>query len=96
MAECGHYDHWREDLKLVLALGCRYVREGPGRYDWSFTDEVMPTVQDLGITRCRMNIWVTASWRSWNMARLVQANGFGAGHLETWASGSGDQRRPAP
>jgi beta-glucosidase/6-phospho-beta-glucosidase/beta-galactosidase len=51
MAECGHYDRWREDFDLALALGCRHLRygpplyrihEGPGRYDWSFTDEVMP------------------------------------------------------
>jgi beta-glucosidase len=59
MAECGHYDRWREDLDLALALGCRHLRygpplyrihEGPGRYDWSFTDEVMPAMRELGIT----------------------------------------------
>ena len=59
MAECGHYGRWREDLDLALALGCRHLRygpplyrihEGPGRYDWSFTDEVMPAMRELGIT----------------------------------------------
>ena len=59
MAECGHYDRWREDLDLALALGCRHLRygpplyrihQGPGRYDWSFTDEVMPVLREFGIT----------------------------------------------
>jgi beta-glucosidase/6-phospho-beta-glucosidase/beta-galactosidase len=59
MAECGHYERWREDLALVRALGCRHLRYGPpyyrmhlgpGRYDWSFTDEVLPVMRDMGIT----------------------------------------------
>ena len=50
LRECGHYERWREDLDLVEDLGCRLLRYGPpyynihvapGRYDWSFIDEVM-------------------------------------------------------
>jgi beta-glucosidase/6-phospho-beta-glucosidase/beta-galactosidase len=59
MAECGHYKRWREDFELTLALGCRHLRYGPpyysihlgpGRYDWSFTDEVLPALREMGIT----------------------------------------------
>jgi hypothetical protein len=59
MAECGHYNHWREDFEAALALGCRHLRYGPpyyrmhlgpGSYDWSFTDEVLPAMRDMGIT----------------------------------------------
>ncbi len=59
MAECGHYDRWREDFELTLALGCRHLRYGPpyykmhlgpGQYDWSFTDEVLPVMRAMGIT----------------------------------------------
>jgi len=59
LEECGHYTHWREDLALVKDLGTpclRYglpnhlVHLGPGRYDWSFTDEVMAEMRRLGIT----------------------------------------------
>jgi beta-glucosidase len=58
MAECGHYERWREDLDLVLETGCNVLRYGPpyykihlgpDRYDWSFTDEVMPELQKRGI-----------------------------------------------
>jgi beta-glucosidase/6-phospho-beta-glucosidase/beta-galactosidase len=58
MAECGHYDRWREDLDISLALGCKHLRYGPayylthlgpGRYDWSFTDEVLPAMRAMGI-----------------------------------------------
>ncbi len=56
--ECGHYDRWREDLALVQDLGLRYLRYGlpyhkvhlgPGRYDWSFADQVMAEMQRLGV-----------------------------------------------
>ena len=59
LAECGHYDRWREDLHLVRALGVKVLRYGlplhkvwlgPGRYDWSFADEVMGEIKRLGIT----------------------------------------------
>lgn len=50
MAECGHYERWRDDFALVAELGIRYLRygvplhttwRGPGRYDWTFADEVL-------------------------------------------------------
>ena len=46
-----HYRFWREDLERVAALGVRYLRYGipwyrvnpaPGRFEWSWTDEVIP------------------------------------------------------
>ncbi len=59
LAECGHYQYWREDLALVQELGLKVLRYGlpyhemhraPGRYDWSFADEVLPEMRRLGIT----------------------------------------------
>ena len=59
LAECGHYDRWREDLGLVRELGLRVLRyglpyyrihQGPGRYDWEFADLVMAEMQRLEIT----------------------------------------------
>jgi beta-glucosidase len=47
----GHYEHWREDLSLGRELGLNSVRWGPpwykvepepGKFDWSWTDEVIP------------------------------------------------------
>ncbi len=58
LAACDHYGRWREDLQLTLDLGIRFLRyglpyhrvnTGPGRYDWSFPDEVMPEMRRLGI-----------------------------------------------
>ena len=58
MAECGHYERWREDFALVRELGLRYLRYGapyyrthlgPGRYDWSFTDETFNEMRRLDI-----------------------------------------------
>jgi beta-glucosidase/6-phospho-beta-glucosidase/beta-galactosidase len=58
LKECGHYDYWREDLRLVQELGLKVLRYGlpyykihraPGKYDWSFADEVMNEMQRLGI-----------------------------------------------
>ncbi len=58
MQACGHYRYWRTDLALVRALGLRYLRYGPplhlvclgpGRYDWSFVDEIAAEMQRLGI-----------------------------------------------
>jgi beta-glucosidase len=56
----GHYDHWREDLKLASDLRLQAIRWGvpwyrveplPGEFDWSWTDQVIPyMVQELGIT----------------------------------------------
>jgi beta-glucosidase len=59
MAECAHYERWQEDFELTLALGCRHLRYGPpyyqihlgpDRYEWSFTDKVLPAMRDMGIT----------------------------------------------
>lgn len=59
MAECGHYDRWRDDFRLAQEVGATHLRYGPpyyrthlgpGRYDWSFTDEVMPALRDMGLT----------------------------------------------
>jgi beta-glucosidase/6-phospho-beta-glucosidase/beta-galactosidase len=53
-----HYRYWKRDLELVRELGLRYLRYGPplyriylgpGKYDWSFTDQVMAEMQRLEI-----------------------------------------------
>ncbi len=58
MAECGHYDRWREDFALVKELGIGFLRygpqlhatlRGPGRHDWSFADETFPALRRLGV-----------------------------------------------
>lgn len=54
----GHYDNWRKDLRLVRALGLKYLRygppihrifKGPNQYDWSWIDAVMAEIQRLEI-----------------------------------------------
>lgn len=56
--ETGHYRRWREDFELCLELGINVLRygppyyrmhTGPHSYDWSFTDEVLPVMRDMGI-----------------------------------------------
>ncbi len=51
-----HYKYWRDDLRLVHALGIKYLRYGPpyytmhlapGRYDWSFSDDVFAQMRQL-------------------------------------------------
>lgn len=58
MEKCGHYDLWKDDFALVRELGLEYLRYGPpyysthlgpGRYDWSFTDEAYAELRQLGI-----------------------------------------------
>src|SRR4051812_15749751 len=58
LAECGHYDRWREDLSLVKDMGIPVLRYGlpnhrvslgSDRFDWSFADEVMGEIKRLGI-----------------------------------------------
>ena len=48
LAKTGHYQHWREDFRVLKELNIQYLRygppyfsvhTGPGKYDWSFTDE---------------------------------------------------------
>ncbi len=55
-----HDRFWREDLRMISDTGVRYLRYGipwyqvnpePGRFDWSWTDEVLPfLVDELGIS----------------------------------------------
>ncbi|WP_029214460.1 family 1 glycosylhydrolase [Kallotenue papyrolyticum] len=55
----GHYASWREDLALARATGARMIRWGmpwyrvepeAGRFDWSWTDQVIPyLVDELGL-----------------------------------------------
>ncbi len=58
LATCFHYQRWRDDLQLTHELGIKYLRYGPpyyrmhlgpGRYDWSFSDEVFAEMRRLGI-----------------------------------------------
>jgi len=59
MDKCGHYKNWELDLKLVDDMGIHFLRYGPpyykthlgpGKYDWSFTDETFNKMKELGIT----------------------------------------------
>ncbi|MEO7387297.1 MAG: hypothetical protein ABIX37_10210 [Gammaproteobacteria bacterium] len=59
MEATGHYRNWREDLALTVETGVTFLRYGPplhlvcigpGQYDWSFMDVVMPEFQRLGLT----------------------------------------------
>jgi beta-glucosidase/6-phospho-beta-glucosidase/beta-galactosidase len=58
MEKCGHYELWQRDLQLVAEMGLRCLRwgpplhrvfQGPGRYDWRWTDSVVARMQQLGI-----------------------------------------------
>jgi len=58
LEETGHYKRWREDFELCREIGARYVRYGPpyyrthlgdGKYDFSWTDEVLPVMRKLGL-----------------------------------------------
>lgn len=58
LERCFHYERWREDLQLVRELRIRHLRYGPplyrihlapGRYDWSFADDVFAEMLRLGI-----------------------------------------------
>jgi len=58
MAECGHYDRWREDFALVVETGCTALRFGPplhttmradGRHDWDFADATFAELRRLRI-----------------------------------------------
>jgi beta-glucosidase/6-phospho-beta-glucosidase/beta-galactosidase len=58
LEKCGHYERWEEDFHLVREMGIKYLRYGPpyysmhlgpDRYDWSFTDLVLPALRKLGI-----------------------------------------------
>src|SRR4051812_35871245 len=58
MEKCGHYKLWKEDLRLLQEMDLHYLRWGPanyktflgpGKYDWSWTDEVLAEMRRLGI-----------------------------------------------
>jgi beta-glucosidase/6-phospho-beta-glucosidase/beta-galactosidase len=58
LEDTDHYRRWREDFELCRSIGARYLRYGvpyyrthlgPGRYDWSFADEVLPALWDCGL-----------------------------------------------
>jgi beta-glucosidase/6-phospho-beta-glucosidase/beta-galactosidase len=58
MEECGHYENWKTDFQLVTDLGLKVLRYGlpyykihlaPNKYDWSFADEAMNEIKNLGI-----------------------------------------------
>jgi beta-glucosidase/6-phospho-beta-glucosidase/beta-galactosidase len=53
-----HYRNWQRDLELVREIGLRHVRYGPplhcihlgpGKYDWSFMDDVCEVMRRLEI-----------------------------------------------
>lgn len=56
----GHYGRWKQDLAAAAALGCTALRYGlpwyrvnpaRGRFDWSFSDEVLTfAAQECGLT----------------------------------------------
>ena len=59
LEECGHYEHYKTDLQLVVDLGLRVLRyglpyysiqTGADTYDWSFADEAMAEIRRLEIT----------------------------------------------
>ena len=57
--ECGHYERWRDDLRLTCDLGLKVLRYGlpihrvflgPSKYDWEFADLVMAELRRLKLT----------------------------------------------
>jgi beta-glucosidase/6-phospho-beta-glucosidase/beta-galactosidase len=59
MEKSNHYGRWQEDFHLVKELGIEFLRYGPpyykthigpGRYDWSFSDETFSKLKELHIT----------------------------------------------
>jgi beta-glucosidase/6-phospho-beta-glucosidase/beta-galactosidase len=59
LAECDHYNRYKEDLGLVKEMGLKVLRyglpyyniqTGPGKYDWEFADLAMEEIKRLGIT----------------------------------------------
>jgi beta-glucosidase/6-phospho-beta-glucosidase/beta-galactosidase len=58
LEKCRHYERWRDDFGLVKDLGIEYLRYGPpyyrvhlgaDRYDWSFADDTLNALRELGI-----------------------------------------------
>jgi beta-glucosidase/6-phospho-beta-glucosidase/beta-galactosidase len=59
LAKTKHYQHWRDDFRLLQELGIQYLRygppyfsthTGPGKYDWSFTDETFHALHEQKVT----------------------------------------------
>ncbi len=59
LAECNHYQRWKEDLALVEEMGLKVLRYGlpyysihiaENKFDWSFADKVMNEMKRLEIT----------------------------------------------
>ena len=59
-----HYTRWREDLDLVAESGAEFLRWGipwylvepePGRFDWSWIDQVAERMGELGL-RCIVDL----------------------------------------
>jgi beta-glucosidase/6-phospho-beta-glucosidase/beta-galactosidase len=59
LAECDHYNRYKEDLGLVKEMGLKVLRYGlpyyniqlgPGKYDWEFADLAMKEMKRLDIT----------------------------------------------
>ena len=57
MESTVHYRHWQRDFELCRQLGITHLRygpplhlifSGPGRYDWSWSDEAMAELRDFG------------------------------------------------
>jgi beta-glucosidase/6-phospho-beta-glucosidase/beta-galactosidase len=57
MSSTGHYEHWRQDFELAREVGVTHIRYGPplhliflgpGKYDWSWCDEQMLELKELG------------------------------------------------
>ena len=58
LAQCGHYDRWREDFGLAQSIGVDAIRYGPawyrtnpapGRFDWSSVDDQMAWLREIGL-----------------------------------------------
>ncbi|MGV3723661.1 MAG: family 1 glycosylhydrolase [Actinomycetota bacterium] len=58
MQKSRHYELWKQDLELTCELGIRFLRYGPpyhrvnvapGRYDWSWTDQVLSEMRRMGL-----------------------------------------------
>lgn len=58
MEKACHYRNWRKDFELVKETGLEFLRygppyysvhEGPGKYNWAFTDEVFNALRAMGI-----------------------------------------------
>jgi beta-glucosidase/6-phospho-beta-glucosidase/beta-galactosidase len=74
----GHYEHWRADLALAKACGAQTIRWGipwyrvepeQGRFDWSWTDQVIPYITDelglqpiLDLMHYGTPLWLTHSF----------------------------------